>query len=65
MVLCSMLLALSLERKKNRLVATMAKIPMFSVSKNPREVLCMKAGVIAKNKAANIPVGLPDSSFPR
>ena len=60
-----MLLSLSLERKKNRLVATIANIPMFSVSKNPREVLAINAGVIAKNSAAKIPVGLPRSSLPR
>ena len=41
------------------------KIPIFSESKNPREVRCIKAGVIAKNRAEKIPVDLPESSLPK
>jgi hypothetical protein len=54
-----------MDRRKNSEMATVLKIPMFSVSKKPRYVLRMNAGLTAMRKDARRPVLLPPRSLPR
>ncbi len=53
------------ERRKNREIVAMPKMPMFSVSKKPSAVLLMKAWLIAVKKAPKRPTELPPRSLPR